>query len=408
MPQSAPSKAGANTGVRHSGSRFGSRSGARPGSFSSIAFACLSLAIPAAAQPVTCNNGRCIKIFSGSAPAAPHLRVNAHGPVTLEGGTSADLNYTVKVTVTARSEAEARRVMARYAVRVENQGGWSVLTAPGGAAMSAITVKAPKLSAAVISTSDGGVHATGVDGVLEIDSGAGDLACDRVRGNCRLMTGGGSIHVGEVSGSLYSTTGAGNITVRSVGGEGVLETQGGDIVGEQFGGSVRAETGGGGVRIGTAGGSVTAVSGGGEIVVTKANGVVTLRNLAGPVQVGSAAGVRCESVSGGVRLTNIAGPMRVSTSMGSIVASLLGGQLTDSFLATGNGDITVLIPSNLGVTIQAQNNMADTLRRIVSEFPAVQARRQGTRIVAEGAVNGGGPLLQISGMGGTIFIKHQR
>jgi hypothetical protein len=94
--------------------------------------------------------------------------------------------------------------------------------------------------------------------------------------------------------------------------------------------------------------------------------------------------------------------------MGSIVASLLGGKLTDSFLATGNGDITVLIPSNLGVTIQAQNSMADTLRRIVSDFPAVQARRQGTRVVAEGAVNGGGPLIQISGMGGTIFIKHQR
>ena len=79
--------------------------------------------------------------------------------------------------------------------------------------------------------------------------------------------------------------------------------------------------------------------------------------------------------------------MRVATSMGSITASLLGSRISDSYLATGNGDITVLIPSNVGVTIQAQNSMADTVRRIVSDFSGIQPRRQGTRVVAEGAIN---------------------
>jgi len=51
--------------------------------------------------------------------------------------------------------------------------------------------------------------------------------------------------------------------------------------------------------------------------------------------------------------------------------------------------------------------MSDTLRRIMSDFREIQARRQGPRVVAEGSVNGGGPLLQISGMGGTIFIRRQ-
>jgi methyl-accepting chemotaxis protein len=99
--------------------------------------------------------------------------------------------------------------------------------------------------------------------------------------------------------------------------------------------------------------------------------------------------------------------MRVSTSVGSIFASLMAGRLADSFLATGNGDITVVIPSNVGVNIRAVNNMADNMRRIVSDFRQVQARLTGTRLVAEGAVNGGGPLLQINGTGGTIFIKRQ-
>ena len=99
--------------------------------------------------------------------------------------------------------------------------------------------------------------------------------------------------------------------------------------------------------------------------------------------------------------------MRVSTSAGSILADLAGARLLDSFLATGSGDITVVIPSNVGVNIRAVNAMADTLRRIVSDYAAVGPRRMGNRVVAEGAVNGGGPWLEISDTGGTIFIKRQ-
>ncbi len=93
--------------------------------------------------------------------------------------------------------------------------------------------------------------------------------------------------------------------------------------------------------------------------------------------------------------------------MGSILANLLGGKPADSFLASGDGDITVLIPSNVGVTIRAESEMADTLRRIVSDFPGIPVRRQGTGIVADGPVNGGGPSLRISATQGTIFIKRE-
>jgi DUF4097 and DUF4098 domain-containing protein YvlB len=171
------------------------------------------------------------------------------------------------------------------------------------------------------------------------------------------------------------------------------------------GGESHVETVGGSIHIHAAGGPVTATTGGGEIVVDKANGTVTARNMAGPVEVGAAAGVHCENGSGGIRLSRIAGPILVSTSMGSIVADLAGGRLADSSLATGRGDITVLIPSNLGVTIRAEDAMADTLRRIVSEYSGLPARRVANRIVAEGRVNGGGPVIRISAAGGTIFIK---
>jgi DUF4097 and DUF4098 domain-containing protein YvlB len=374
-----------------------------------MALAALALLPLGAAQPnIIRENGKLVAVFYGAVPAVPRLHINSHGPVTVEGGISKDFTYSVKVALNARTEAEARRVLRTYAVRADVQGQWLVITAPGGAAMPVMNVKTPRLQALTITTSDGVVNAAGVDGNLDVDTGGGELFADHIRGDCRLITGAGDVRVGEIGGTLRVSTGGGKIQVRSVHGEATLETNGGDVSLDKSGGPVRAETGGGGVHIGSAGGTVSATSGGGEIIVEKAGGIVTLRNMAGPVQVGSAAGVRCESMSGGVRLANITGPMRVSTSMGSILASLLAGRLGDSFLATGNGDITVLIPSNVGVTIQAQNQMSDSLRRIVSDFREIQPRRQGTRLVAEGSVNGGGPLLQISGTGGTVFIKRQQ
>jgi len=280
------------------------------------ALAALALLSPTGAQQgLTRENGRWVHRIYGSAPARQRLRVNAHGPVTLEGGVSKDLSYTVTLTVNARSEAEAIRLLRNYTVRAESQGQWMVLTAPGGPVMAAVEVRTPALSNAVISTSEGAVQASGIEGPLDVDSGAGDLSVDRVQGDCKLVTGGGGIQVGKIGGALHCSTGAGHIRVKIVGGEAVLETNGGDIVAEKAGGQVHASTAGGGVHIGMAGGPVTATSGGGEIIVEKANGIVTVRNMAGPVQVRSAAGVRCESGSGGIRVSNISGPMRVSTSM---------------------------------------------------------------------------------------------
>src|SRR5581483_11491387 len=262
------------------------------------------VAAPAAAQQqLTCRNGRCERVIYGTAPAAVRLKVSAHGPVTLEGGVSRDLSYVIRVTVDARSEAEARRVLQQYTARIDRQGQWTVLTAPGGPVITSVSVKAPRLSAASVITSDGKVSASGIDGPLDVDTKGGEVVIDRIQGEARLVSGGGDIQVGQVGGSLHCATGAGKISVRQVGGEATLETAGGDIFAQIAGGAVHAQTGGGGVHIGTAGGPVTAVSGGGEIVVEKANGVVTLRNMAGPVNVGSAAGgVRCDSGSGGIRL----------------------------------------------------------------------------------------------------------
>src|SRR5260370_1063307 len=238
-----------------------------------------------------------VRDFSGSAPAGRRLRINAHGPVSVQAGNGRNISYTVHLSVRARTDAEARSVMQRYKVRVTPHGERGLLTAPGRSWVSPVTASAPRLDDVGVSSSDG-----------PVDS---------------------------------------------------------------------------------------------------ANGIVRVRNMAGPVKVGAAAGLHCESGSGGINVSNIAGGMRVSTSLGNIMASLLAGKLADSFLATGNGDITVYIPSNVGVNIRAQNDLADSVRRIAVEFPGVRVRRQGRLVVAEGPVNGGGPVVPISATVGTIFIRKQ-
>ena len=108
------------------------------------------------------------------------------------------------------------------------------------------------------------------------------------------------------------------------------------------------------------------------------------------------------------RLSNVSGGLHASTAVGNVIAQLLrGGSPEDSFLVTGLGDITVFVPSNLGIRILAQIESAGA-KRIVSDFPAVKMKVNGALAVAEGNINGGGPLLRLSSSGGTIYIRRQK
>ena len=366
--------------------------------------------LPAAAgaQPwLSQEGGMWVRTFHDSATARPRLRINAHGPVTLEGGVAKGFDYTVRVAVRARTREQARAILERAELRTESQNEWFVLTTPGREATASVTMRAPHLREAVVSSSDGAVEASGIDGALTVDTGADQVKVDRIHGDCTLATGGGDIHAGTVDGYLHCLTGAGAITAKAVRGEAVLRTNGGDITALTVSGAARAETAGGTVHLGNMGGAVIVINGGGPITIDQAAGTVTTRNMAGPVTVRGAAGIRCESANGGITLGQISGPMSVYTAMGSIVANLQGSRLGESSLKTGNGDITVVIPSNVGVRINAENQFADSLRRILSDFREIQPRLSGMRVLAEGRLNGGGPLLQLSASSGTIFLKRQ-
>src|SRR5260370_10954590 len=132
----------------------------------------VALFLPLAASPqqkLVRDGDRWVRLFYGTAPAGHRLRINAHGPVTFQGGASKNLQYTVRVSVMARTESQAHRALETYSVRLASLGEWQVLTAPGGPVISTVTVKAPRLRSVEISTSDSPVEASGVDGPLTVD-----------------------------------------------------------------------------------------------------------------------------------------------------------------------------------------------------------------------------------------------
>jgi hypothetical protein len=205
-------------------------------------------------------------------------------------------------------------------------------------------------------------------------------------------------------------SGGGNIKVDSAGGESWFETAGGEVyVGEVLG-PIHVSTGAGNIRIVRSTAAVFARTAGGVIEVDQSTGVVSAQNSGGAIQVNSAKGVRCESDSGAIRLRNVDGPLRAVTAAGNIIAELLAGRpLEDSMLSTNAGDITVYIPSNLAMTVMARNESGGA-GRIVSDFPEIRVR-QGAAIVpllAEGAINGGGPVLRLVARAGTIYVRREK
>ena len=353
-----------------------------------------------------------VETTEGSEPVAAHgnIRISAAGAVTIRGGASNDLSYEIIKRVKARSEAEAWRLLSAYRVKVSRQGSWTYLVVQGGPEMAELKLTAPQnLGELVIETRAGAVDATQFSGVVKVESGGGRLFLDQVGSDVVAKTAGGDIVLGKIGGNCRCVSGAGTIRADNIHGQAFLETGAGDVFVQQVDGPLRCSTNGGGIHIAQAGNLVIADTAGGVIDVGYAKGMVTANNTAGgPIRVASAMGAKCESAGGGIRLTSAGGSLNASTAVGSIIARFENQPATDSFLSTSAGDITVWIPSNLKITIRAQNASYGGPQRIVSDFPDVPVKAIGFATIAEGALNGGGPLVRIAGTGGMIYIRREQ
>jgi hypothetical protein len=382
-------------------------------------------ACAAAAQSesaITREGGYWVRTIQGAVDAAglDKLRVETTGSVSLQGTASEQIAYSLKVRVRAGDEREAEALMQRVNVKTGTEGGWAYLRVTPPRLVSSgleLTVTGSRALRQVwAGTRGGNVQASDWDGDLEARSGGGRITVDRIRGRSELRTAGGDIAVGNVSGPLRCLSGGGPIRVENAGGEAWLETAGGEIFVHQGDGPVHASTGGGNIRVERAASTVYARTTGGLIQVQQADGPVTAESSGGAIQVNSTNGVRCESAGGAIRLRNVAGAVHAAANSGSILAELVSGPsisghgMADSMLSTNAGDITVFIPSNLALTIQAINESGGA-GRIISDFPQVHSQMNvmaGGPQMAQGALNGGGPMLRVNVAGGSIYLRRSK
>jgi len=366
--------------------------------------------------PITQEGRYWVRTITGVVAPVPmeRFRLDTIGNVVVRGSSNDKATFQLKARVRARDAREAELLFREFDAKARSQAGWFRMnvTAPAQAAEAPeLQIFLPRaLQQVWIETRAGNVQVQDMDGEVEARSAGGQISVDGIKGKTGIRTGGGDIQVGTMGAGVRCYSGAGVIRVQSTGGESWFDTAGGEIFVHQAGGPVHAATAGGNIRIDRASGAVFARTAAGLIEVQQADGVVTAESSGGAIQVNAANGVHCDSAGGAIRLRNVAGSMRASTAMGSILAELLAGNhILDSTLSTNAGDVTVFISSKIPLTVQARNESA--AGRIVSEFPEIPSRGGQigfTPVVAQGAINGGGPVLRIVVIDGTIYLRRQK
>ncbi|HYP06386.1 MAG TPA: hypothetical protein VER03_09110, partial [Bryobacteraceae bacterium] len=341
-------------------------------------------------------------------PSDCRLKVQNRGPITLQGEPSSErITYTIKKRVRAKSEAEARALLRSASVNAAVRRG--LATVALSETRSRISAEmmlrgGGDLQSVELGSSGGDIQVYDIAGSVQAETEGGLIQMDRIGSDVTARTGGGEIRFGRIDGSIRCFSGGGLIQVERAGKESWLETAGGDIFVRESGGPIHTSTAVGNIQVRRAASLVSARTAGGRIEVLRAHGIVLADNSGGSIQVGSSTGVRVASAGGSIRLRGSSGSLRAATDVGSILAELMqGAGLQDSILSTGAGDITVYIPSNLPLTVKASHESGPS-GRIVSEFSEIPVREAR----AEGALNGGGPLLRLTSTGGTIYLKRQR
>jgi DUF4097 and DUF4098 domain-containing protein YvlB len=342
--------------------------------------------------------------FSG--PPAHIIKISTRGRVLIRASLTDQVTYKLTQHVRARSAEEAHRMFGSVVGTIVNRNGLTLITlipTSRDIVNAEWEINLPRgVAGVMVDTEAGDVEAYDLESNLHLDTTAGQVRCDRIRGSVEAKTGGGEIRIGKVGGPVQCISAAGSIFIDNAGGEANCQTAGGEINIHEAGGPVIVSTEGGNIQIDKVPGTVQAHTGAGVIQVLQAGGMVTADTRGGSIEVGAARGVQCQSGAGTIRVKTSTGPLRIQTAMGSILAELLAGaRIDDSSLVAGSGDITVLIPANLALSVMARNDSGAN-PRIVSDFSEVRAK---TVRVFEGSINGGGPLLSINTGGGIIYVR---
>ncbi len=338
------------------------------------------------------------------------LKVVTVSNVVVRGDDVDRVHFEFHQKVRARSKEDAAVLMGALGVSAQTLAEGTILTVAPASALTVHTeleVTVPKkLGQLIIENQFGSIEVLDVDSSVVADTVRGPIHMDRIQGSVVSRTGRGEIRLGVITGTVRCSSGGGPIFLERSGGEADCLTAGGNVVVGRVGGPLSVSTESGGIQVDSVNGPVRAHTMSGPVEIAQARGLVFADTQGGSIHVGQSEGVKAESAGGMIRLRNASGALSVATMMGDILAQLMGPPASDSSLMTGSGDITLTIPSDMGLSIRALTG-SGVKSRIVSDFPEIQVKSIGflSPVTGQGSINGGGPLLHLDASGGRIFLK---
>ena len=280
---------------------------------------------------------------------------------------------------------------------------------------------------------------------ITIESAGGDNHIRKIRGQIELRTRGGDIELEQLSGTISAYTDGGNINANHSDGVLDLHTSGGNIhitqsrgivnafnsAGDlnivELKGNIKAIINGGNINIGSIEGDTISVQiNGGNLTARTLNsnligrinsGQISLKNIRGNISVGTSSGdieleniygnTICNTSIGGIHGKNIFGAIKAFTSSGNIeVEKAYDSSMKDHTidLETSAGEITIVVPDGLPITIDAEAMDMQSPYAITSYIP-MEVKILPDRIHGVGKIKNGIVQCSIKSSNGPITIK---
>lgn len=181
-----------------------------------------------------------------------------------------------------------------------------------------------------------------------------------------------------------------------------LNTSGGNIQVASVTGNVRARTSGGNLEFARIAGDLDAGTSGGDITLKEGTARAKLHTSGGDIEVDRAGGPTEVSTSGGdISLKSVAELLSATTSGGDVEAVITGPIKRDLTLRTSGGRVKVEVAKGTGFHLDASTS-GGNVRADGITITLEKGANGKNRLV--GAVNGGGPQLELRSSGGDISI----
>jgi DUF4097 and DUF4098 domain-containing protein YvlB len=180
-----------------------------------------------------------------------------------------------------------------------------------------------------------------------------------------------------------------------------LKTGGGGITVNDLEGTVRAHTLGGSLSFGQIKGSVNGETSGGGISLQGGTGPVDVETMGGSIKIGKVNGpVKAHTSGGSITVEEVQGRIEASTLGGSVSATLTRQPEEDCELSTSGGSIHARLSRNLNLNLDAGTSGGSVRTNIPV---TMQGEISKSRLNA--TMNGGGPVLRLHTLGGSISIN---